>query len=183
MTGTRMLAAALVAGTALLAAACGGNDESQVSASTQWANDLCTAVNTWRSDIASTAETLTSNPSRAGFEQAADDAQNTTETLVNAVKGLGAPDTKAGEQARATIDTLATELSTDVETIQNAVEDVSGVQGLLTAATTVSTTVAKISDQLSSSVDDIAALRQVDDQLKQSLADATSCDGLVPAGS
>lgn len=183
MTGIRMLATALVAGTALLAAACGGNDESQVSASTQWANDLCTAVNTWRSDIASTAETLTSNPSRAGFQQAADDAKKTTETLIDTVKGLGAPDTQSGEHARATIDTLSTELSTDVETIQTAVEDVSGVQGLLTAATTVSATVAKISDQLSSSMDDLSALRDVDDQLKQSFADANSCDGLVPAGS
>ena len=183
MTAMRMLAAALVAGTAVLAAACGGNDESHVSASTQWANNLCTAVNTWRSDIAATAETLTSNPSRAGFEQAADDAKKTTETLVDTVKGLGTPDTDAGEQARSTIDTLSTELSTDLETIQTAIENVSGVQGLLTAVTTVSATVSKISDQLSSSVDDVAALRDVDDQLKQSFADANSCDGLVPAGS
>jgi hypothetical protein len=183
MTGTRTLATALVAGLALLAAACGGNDESQVSASTQWANDLCTAVSTWRSDISSTADTLTSNPSRAGFEQAADDAKKTTKTLADTVKGLGAPDTQAGEQARTTIDTLSTELSTDVETIQKAVEDASGVQGLLTAVTTVSATVAKMSDQLSSSVDDLASLRDVDDQLKQSFADAKSCDGLLPSGS
>ena len=182
MTRTRMLAAALVAGTALVAAGCGGND-SQVPASTQWASDLCTAVTTWRSDIASTAETLTSNPSRAGFEQAAEDAKKTTETLVDTVKGLGAPDTTAGEQARTTVDTLSTDLSTDVETIQNAVEDVSGVQSLLTAATTVSATVSKISDQVSSSLDELGSLRDVDDQLKQSFADAESCNGLLPSGS
>ena len=183
MTRTRMLAAALVAGTALVVAGCGGSDESQVSASTQWASDLCTAVTTWRSDIASTADTLTSNPSRAGFEQAAGDAKKTTETLVDTVKGLGAPDTKAGEQARTTVDTLSTELSTDVETIQNAVEDVSGVQSLLTALTTVSATVSKISDQLSSSLDELGSLGDVDDQLKQSFADAQSCNGLLPSGS
>lgn len=182
MTATRKLAAALVAGTAFLAAGCGGND-SQVSASTQWANDLCTAVSTWRSDIASTADTLTSNPSRAGFEQAASDAKKTTETLIDTVKGLGTPDTDAGEQARSTIDTLSTELSSDVDTIQKAVEDVSGLQGLLTAATTVGATVSKISDQLSTSLDQLSSLRDVDDQLKQSFADAQSCDGLLPSGS
>ena len=70
MTRTRMLAAALVAGIARVAAGCGGDDES-VSASTQWADDVCTAVNTWRSDIAATASSVTSNPTRAGLEQAA----------------------------------------------------------------------------------------------------------------
>lgn len=181
MTGTRTLAAALVAATALVAAGCGGDDS--VPASTQWASDLCTAVSTWRNDIASTAETLTSNPSRAGFQQAADDAKATTETLIDTVKGLGAPDTEAGDQARTTIDTLSNELTTDVQTIQTAVADVSGVQGLLSAATMVSATVAKISDQLSSALDDIGSLRDVDDQLKQSFADAESCNGLLPSGS
>ena len=117
------------------------------------------------------------------MEQAADDAKKTTETLVDTVKGLGAPDTKAGEQARTMVDTLSTELSTDVETIQKAVADVSGVQSLVTAVTTVSATVSKISDQLSSSFDELASLRDADDQLKQSFADAESCDGLLPAGS
>ena len=54
MTRTRTLAAALVAAIALVAAGCGGDDES-VPAATQWAGDVCTAVNTWRSDIAATA--------------------------------------------------------------------------------------------------------------------------------
>ncbi len=182
MTPTRMLAAALVAGIALVAAGCGGDDES-VPASTQWASDVCTAVNTWRSDIASTASSLTSNPTRAGLEQAAADAKQTTETLVDTVKGLGSPDTEAGEQARSALDTLATGLQSDVDTIQQAVDDASGVQGLLGAASEVSAAVAKISEQLSASLDELASLRDVDDELQQSFADAESCDGLLPSGS
>ena len=67
------LAVILVACATLAAAACGG-DDNEVSASTQWAGDLCTAVNTWRNSIATTASQLTSNPTRAGLEQAAADA-------------------------------------------------------------------------------------------------------------
>ncbi len=182
MTCTRMLAAAIVAGIALVAAGCGGDDNS-VPSSTQWAGDVCTAVNTWRSDISSAASSLTSNPTRAGLEQAAEDARSTTETLADTLKGLGSPDTKAGEQARSAVDTLSTDLQSDVDTIQKAVDDASGVQGLLGAVSAVSAAVANISQQLSATMDELGSLRDVDDQLRQSFADADSCDGLLPAGS
>lgn len=177
-SGLRALGAALVAGLALVAAGCGGGND--VSASTQWAGDLCTAVNTWRNSIAATASTLGSNPTRQGLEAAATDAEATTRTLIDTVRGLGAPDTTSGEEARAALESLATSLQSDVETIKDAVDNVSDVQGLLAAASTVSTTVANISTQLSSSLDDLGALRQADDELKQSFEDADSCDGVVP---
>jgi hypothetical protein len=182
MTRTRTLAAALVAGVALVAAGCGGKDNSE-SAATQWAGDVCTAVNTWRSDIATTASSVTSNPTRAGLEQAAGDAKSTTETLVDTLKGLGAPDTKSGDQARSAVDTLSTALQGDVDTIQKAVQDVSGVQGLLGAVSEVSAALTSISSQLSDALDELGALRDVDDQLRQAFSDAESCNGLLPAGS
>ena len=179
MGRARAYAVAVVAAVTVVAAGCGGNDN-QVSASTQWAGDLCTAVNTWRNSIAATASTLASNPTREGLQQAASDAEATTKTLIDTVQGLGAPDTTSGDQARATVDSLASSLQSDVETIKGAVENVSGVQGLLTAVSTVSATVANISTQLSSSLDDLGALRNTDDELKQSFADADSCDGVIP---
>jgi hypothetical protein len=182
MTRTRLLAAAFVVAVAFAAAGCGGGDES-VSASTQWAGDVCTAVNTWRSDISATASSLTSNPTRAGFEQAAADAKSTTETLVDTLKGLGAPDTEAGDQARSALETLSTGLQSDIDTIQQAVDDASGVQGLLGAVSTASAAVAKVSAQLSTALDELGSLRDVDDQLRQSFADADACDGLLPEGS
>jgi hypothetical protein len=181
-TRTRSFAATLVGGIALAAAGCGG-DDSQVSASTQWAGDLCTAITTWKSEVTSAADSITSNPSRDTFEQAAGDAKQATETLVDTVKGLGAPDTEAGDQAKAAVDTLATELQSDVDTIQQALSDASGVQGLLAAVSTVSATVSKMSSQLSSSLDELSSLRDVDGQLRQSFADASACDGVLPSGS
>jgi hypothetical protein len=178
MGRARALGAALVAGASLAAAGCGGGND--VPASTQWADGLCTAVNTWRDSIATTASTLTSNPTRAGLEQAAADAEATTTTLIDTVEGLGAPDTESGDQARAAVDSLATSLQSDVDTINGAVDNVSDVQGLLAAVSTVSGAVANISKELSSSLDDIGALRQADDELKQSFEDADSCDGVVP---
>jgi len=182
MHRTRLLAAALVAGTALVASGCGG-DDSEESASTKWAGDLCTAIKTWQDGITSTVDTLKSNPSRDGFEQAADDAETATQTLVDTVKGLGTADTEAGEQARAALDTLTTSVQGDVDAIKSAVDDAEGVQGLVSAAASVSTSIAQITSALSSFVDQLGSLRDVDDQLRQSFADADTCDGLLPAGS
>ena len=179
MGPARAYGVAFVAAAALAAAGCGG-DDSEVSASTQWAGDLCTAVNTWRNEIAATASTLASNPTREGLEQAASDAESTTKTLIDTVEGLGAPDTTSGQEARATVDSLASSLQSDVETIRGAVENVSDVQGLLAAVSTVSKTVANISAELSSSLDDLGSLRNTDDELKQSFADADSCAGVIP---
>ncbi|MCZ7589815.1 MAG: hypothetical protein M5U27_13360 [Gaiella sp.] len=89
----RSAGAALAVAAALAAAACGGDEP---SAATRWAGDLCTAVSTWRSEIADTAESLTARPTRASLEQAAEDAQASTTTLIDTVRGLGAPDTEAG---------------------------------------------------------------------------------------
>ena len=182
MTRIRTLAAALFAGIALVAAGCGGDDES-VPAATQWAGDVCTAVNTWRSEIAATASSVTSNPTRAGLEEAADDAKTTTETLVDTLKGLGAPDTESGDEARSALDTLSTGLQGDVDAIQQAVQGVSSVQGLLAAVSSVSATLADISSQLSDALEQLGSLRDVDDQLRQAFTDADSCDGLLPSAS
>ena len=181
MTRTRTLAAALVGGIALVAAGGGGNDSEP--AATQWAGDVCTAVNTWRSDISTTASSVTSNPTPAGLEQAAADAKSTTETLVDTLKGLGAPDTESGDQARSALDTLATGVQGDVDSIQKAVQDASGVQGLLGAVSEVSAALANISSQLSDALDELGSLRDVDAELRQAFADAESCDGLLGSGS
>jgi uncharacterized protein YoxC len=172
--------AVLVAALALVAAGCGGDDEPQVPASTQWAGDFCTAVNTWRNSIATTAADLTANPSREGLEEAVGEARDTTETLIETLQGLGSPGTESGEEAQDTVSALADDLESSIETIQGAVEDISGVQGIIEAVSTVSTAVANISAELSSSLDELGGLQDVDDELRASFAEAEACNGVVP---
>ena len=40
-----------------------------------------------------------------------------------------------------------------------------------------------MTSQLSSSLNDLSSLGQVDDELRQAFDDASSCDGLIPASS
>jgi hypothetical protein len=177
--GMRIPSAAVVVIVAgvIAASGCGGEDE--VPAATQWAGDLCTAVNTWRNSIASATASIASNPSQAGLREAADDAETATQTLVDDIRGLGAPDTESGEQAMETLDDLAGSVESSVATIEDAVDDVSGASGVLEAVSTVSATIATISAELTDSLDEIQGLEDVDDELKQSFEDAPACDGVA----
>ena len=180
MTRVIAPAAAVVAALALAAAGCGGDDQPEVSASTQWAGDLCTAVDTWKTEISGIASTLASDPTRDGLESAASDAQDATGTFIDTVKGLGSPGTESGEQAKSTVQSLADSLQTDVDTIEKALQDVTGVQGLLTAVSTVGAAVSNMTSALSSSLDELKSLENVDNELKQSFSEAESCNGVIP---
>ena len=180
MTRKLVPVATLVAALMVVATGCGGSSEPEVSASTQWAGDLCTAVDTWKSSVTTIASTLADNPTTDGLESAASDAQDATGTLVDTVKGLGSPGTESGDEAKSTVDSLASSLETDVDTIEKAIEDVSGVQGLLDAVSTVTGAVASMTSALSSSLTQLESLGNVDNELKQSFSEAESCNGVVP---
>ena len=174
--------AGTVAALALVAAGC-GSDEPDVSPTTQWAGDLCTAVDTWRDDVSSVAASLTSNPTREGLEDAADEAVESTETLIETLRGLGAPETESGDEASDAMSELSDELESDLDTIEEAIADISGVQGLLDAVSQVSAAVSSITTAVSSAFGDLGALANVGDELRDAFTEAEACDGVAPSGS
>src|SRR6476660_7528073 len=88
-------AVALVAGTA----GCGSGDDSATStasASEAWADNVCGALDTWQTELKSTAKDLKSGGvSKDALRGAADDAQSATKTLTDDLQSAGKPDTAA----------------------------------------------------------------------------------------
>jgi hypothetical protein len=116
--------------------------------------------------------------SRNGLESAVDDAKGATETLVTDLKELGTPDTEAGAEAKSAIDELSSELSKDVDEIQTALDDASGVSGVLTAVSTVSATLASMGTQLTSTFGDLESL-DAKGELESALSQSSSCTELT----
>ena len=110
----RMLAVALLA--VFLAVGCGGDDDSGSSdapSTTEWAQGLCSAIGDWTSSVSSATGSLQGdNLSEEGLKSAVDDVESATDTFVDDVKGLGTPDTEAGQKAKESVDQLADELDT-----------------------------------------------------------------------
>ncbi len=113
---------------AFLASGCGGDDDE--NSATAWADDVCSAITTWKDSITSTADSLKGgNLSEDSLRSAADDVESATSDFVDDVRGLGKPDTDAGEQAKESLDQLADEADQNLSAIKSAVDDASGVSG------------------------------------------------------
>jgi phage-related protein len=181
----RFLLAGLVSAAVFVAAGCGGGGSSGTSATVTgapsgaqaWANSVCQAVTSWNSAITSAGASLRDNPTEEGLKSAADQIRSATKTLSDDLKGLGAPDTESGQEAKAATDELATELDQGLNKITSAVDEASGVSGALTAVSTVSSTLVTMGDQVSSTVQ---RLEQIDAQgeLGDAFARSAACNGL-----
>jgi hypothetical protein len=170
-----------------LAAGCGGSDDDSSASGTspteEWADSLCSAVTTWTSDITSSVNSLQGgNVSKDALESSADDVKSATETFVDDIKGLGKPDTDAGDQAKESVDTLADNLQSEVDKIENAAEDASGGQGVLSAVSVISGALATMGAQATSTFQELRGL-DAQGELESAFNDAESCQTLTTTGS
>jgi hypothetical protein len=175
MATRSLLALASIVVLVSIAAGCGGSDE---SATDEWAGDLCGSLTTWEDSITSLADELQQSPTRDQLESAANEAKDATDTLVDDLKGLGRPDTEAGQQAQETVDDLSTQVEDGVDTVQKAVDDASGASGMLNAISVASTTFGTLLQQISAAVQKLQGLDS-GGELQSALQDNSSCQSLT----
>ena len=164
----------------LVGAGCGGGDDS--SATEQWASSACSAVNSWTSSIESIGDTLKADPTKEGVDKAYDDLMRSTQTLVDDLKGLGRPETEAGQEAEDAINALADDVDQSLEEMQTAIDDAAGASGVLSAISVVSANLATMGDDVSSTVDNLEQL-EGGQELKDAFDKAESCADLRSSGS
>jgi hypothetical protein len=178
------LIAAVVAGAALLAAGCGGSDSSSGSSSdtssaTEWAGGVCTAITTWKSSMSAIGDTLKGgNLSQGSLTSAADDAKSATDTLTSDLGKLGTPDTDSGQKAKESLDQLSSDLTADMTKIQDALDSASGLTGIISAVSVVSSTAVTMGNQVSATFSTLQAL-DAKGELESAFKQASSCDTLL----
>jgi membrane protein implicated in regulation of membrane protease activity len=154
--GTGLWSGALVVVAAFLLAGCGG--DSEPSASESYANSVCSNVSTWVTSIQDTANSLQGQGlslTKADIESAVNDVSDSTQTLVDDVKGLGAPDTEDGQKAKTALDGLGTQLTQQVDTVEQAVNS---NQGTLALASTVTAAVSAATKAVETTYDNLKNL-------------------------
>jgi hypothetical protein len=168
---------------ALAVAGCGGSGDSSTTtvaeeAAGQWANGLCAATNTYKASLVSAGTTLKSGGlSKQTLDAVVADAKASTQAFADSLKALGPPPV-ADSQAKDIFENLRSQLQKDAESIEKATSDVSGVNEILQAVSSVASTLATAGTQISSA---FSQVRQLDDQggLRQAFADAQACDQLT----
>ena len=186
----RLAFAALVLAALLAAAGCGGGDSSSASSSSSsntesaddWASGLCTALTTWTNSVRSAGNELKGNVSKDSLNTAADDIKSASDTLVSDLKDLGKPDTKQGQDAKKAMDQLSSEVKSDVKQMQSDVKNASGVQGAVTAASSVSTTLSTMGNQINSAASKLDQA-DPDGELKKAFQNSPDCKSLTSSSS
>jgi hypothetical protein len=133
---TRHALALVLVALALVATSCAGDDESDTAATTEWASDFCTATLTWSDELERIADDLSdlTSLSSDAIVSAGEEARTATDAYVDELRGLGGPDTDSGQAVEDSIETLASEVEEEMAEIEDAIEDISGITGITTAA-------------------------------------------------
>ena len=180
-----LLAVVVLAAAIVVAAGCGGGSssggtgtESSATAAGDWANSVCQAFNDWNSSVREAAQSVTDNPTEDGIKSAGDDIRSATETLSDDLKGLGRPDTESGQEAKDAIDQLATSLETSMQKISDALDNASGTSGVVTAASTIATTLQEMGSQVSTTGQQLENI-DAQGELRDAFEQADSCAGLT----
>jgi len=177
---TRKLLASCTAALALVAAGCGGSDESSASPTEEWANSFCTATTTWKDSLTSVTEQFSSLSSLTSeaLTDAANDAKSSTETFVDELRALGPPETESGEAVKSSIDELSNTVESEVAKIETAAEGVSGLADLPSAITSITTSISAMSSALSSTVQ-TAESADASGELRTALEDSPACANIT----
>jgi len=172
----RAFAVLLVASAALIAAGCGKNDQPTTQ---EWTSDLCSAITTWQSSITSIVTSLQSSGlTKDSLTSAFDDAKSATDDLTSSLKGLGKPDSEAGQQAQEAVDQLSSDIETDIQTIQDAVDNASGISGYLNAAQVTKDTITTAGTQVSSTITTLQGIG-AQEEFKTAFSDSSDCQKLT----
>lgn len=166
---------------AVLAAGCGGggSGSSDTKSAQDWADGVCSAVNTWTDSLKSAGQSLTGgNLSKNSLESAATDVKDATSQFEDDLKGLGKPDTASGDKAKQSIDELTSNVHQDVDTMDGAIKDVQNGGSVMTALTTVTSTLSTMSTQVQKAFSDLQSL-DPKGELESAFKNASSCKSLT----
>ena len=181
MPGKRSTLTAALVGVcvALVATGCGGSSNGGTTATDTWASGVCTAVTTWENQLKTIESTVKSGGlSKDSINTAVTQAKTATDTLAKDLKKLGKPDTQAGQAAKSDVEQLSTELSKNVQTIQDAVSSASGAAGVLTAVSTASATLVTMGQDVSTTLADLQKL-DPKGELEKAFKQSSSCKALL----
>jgi len=181
MQGRPLLAAVAAAGV-LVAAGCGGPDgggSGRATPANEWANGLCSSLETWKSSLSSIAGGLRSGGlTTASLQGAADRARTSTDAFATGLVTLGMPESAAEQKALQSLERLRAEIPSDIRTIEAAVNGASGIDGVLNAVGVTTHTITEAGTQLT---DTVTGFRQADvkGELEAAFKQAPNCRTLT----
>jgi uncharacterized damage-inducible protein DinB len=148
----RITTALVVTALLIVASATAAGAGSEQPTAKQWANGICSGIETWIDSVEGTISSLKDADSlEDAAATASDEISEATETLGNDLADLGKPTTKNAQQAQKTLQKLEDQLNTDMEAIEDALADPG------TEPVDIASTFAVLGTQLQKAIDQLHA--------------------------
>lgn len=124
-------------------------------------------------------QSLQSNPTKANLQSAVDDIKNANDTLASDLRGLGRPDISGADVVKTAVNALADGITTDSDTITNALSNISTTTELVAAASAVSTTLPTLQTQVKDTLNQLKTINASQSgSLKDAFNSASNCTSL-----
>ncbi len=147
------------------------------SATATWANSVCSAFVTWRTQVVAAGKAVAANPTTAQVDQSLASAKAATNTLKTTLKGLETPSTSAADQARQELQQLQGQLQNDAAVIKRTITTASsGTMSASQTASTVKTGLLTMQSQLKATGKELRSLPS--GEVSQAFNDAPACKSL-----
>jgi len=172
-------AATLVTALAL-AAGCGEGSGGGQSSASEWAESFCTAVTTWTAELGKIGDGVgdPSSLSADTLEQAARDANEASDELVDEVRSLGTPDVDSGDEVKASAEGFADSVEAERNKIEEAVGDSSGFSDIAAAVTAIGGSLSAMAGAFRTTLEEIENA-DVAGELESAFEESSACDGLA----
>ena len=171
------------------------DDDGATVTAAEWAQNVCGAVGVWRGQLEATVDDLSATSASAGGDEEPQSETpqgqtglvrtglergiEATETMVVAVDNAGIPDSPEGEEAARVVDLWA---NTTLDDLGDAEESLDEEADTLEQAISQLTDAAgAIGNALTSGVEMIADVAQIDTELAAALRDSSTCQELREA--
>jgi len=164
-------------------AGCGGGG---TSAEETWAEEVCTSIASWKTEVESiarnAADALTEpGATRADVEAAVESGLDSTKTLVEELRASVPPDTPEGAQAKAAVESFLDEVQASDDKVRSALAGVPEDAGLSEIVTELSGLATDLQQTIDSGRTVVTDIQQLGSALKDGFENADSCQELREA--
>jgi hypothetical protein len=168
----------------LAAAGCGGDDDDSSGSAdggtpaTEWADSVCSSVADWTSTVRALPETLRSNLSAEGVDEAATELEDATDELIDSLRDAGRPDTESGDAVRNELNQLADDLRVQLDSLTSTLEAADTPAEWPQALVEATSALAAMGSSLTSA---LGELREADvsGELEEAFREADPCNELT----
>ena len=171
---------------AVAAAGCGGGGDEGVSAEEQWAGEICTNIDSWRTEVEAitrnTADALTQpGATREDLESGIQDGLDATKELADELRASVPPDTPEGAEAKTEVNAFLDDVRTADDRVRNALADLPEGAGLAQVVTQLAGLATTLQSTIEGGRALVEDLTDLGGALKDGFENAESCKQLREA--